>query len=106
MTTFDDREKHFESKYRHDEELKFKVNARRNRLLGEWVGDLLGLEGETLTVYAKEVVTADFEKPGDDDVVEKVLADLTGKGIEISDHRIRKQMEELLAIAKEQVMNE
>lgn len=106
MSTFDDREKQFEAKFHHDQELQFKVMARRNRLLGEWAGALMGLEGDALKNYAKEVVQSDFDKPGDEDVFEKVQGDLTGKKVEMSEHILRKQMADLLAAAKKQVMAE
>ena len=106
MATFDDRQKNFEQKYKHDRELEFKVNARRNKLLGLWVADQMGLPGDEKEAYAKSVVMADFEKPGDSDVVDKVLADLKAKGVEMTEHRLRKHMDELLATAKQQVMNE
>lgn len=106
MSTFDDREKQFEAKFSHDEELRFKVTARRNRLLGEWAGELLGFSGADREAYAKEVVMADFEKPGDDDVVEKVMADFAGKNVDVSEHRLRRRMEELMDEAKQQVMTE
>jgi hypothetical protein len=106
MSSFDDREKTFEAKYAHDQETNFKIMARRNRLLGQWAAGLLGLEGGDAEAYAKEVVKADFEKPGDEDVFEKVWTDLQGKNVDISEHRVRKQMEELLETAREQVTSE
>lgn len=106
MSTFDDREKQFEAKFQHDQELQFKVGARRNRLLGEWAGALMGLEGDALANYAKEVVQSDFEKPGDEDVYVKVKGDLDAKSISVSEHQLRKQMDDLLATAKSQVMAE
>ena len=106
MTTFNDREKAFEDKYKHDQELQFKVEARRNKLLGLWVAEMLGKSEGEADAYAKEVVVSDFEEPGDDDVVRKVLGDLEKAGTDLSEHRLRKKMEELLAEAKEQVMNE
>ncbi len=106
MATFDDRQKNFEQKYKHDKELEFKVNARRNKLLGLWVADQIGLSGDEKEAYAKSVVMADFEKPGDSDVVDKVLADFSAKGVEMTEHRLRKHMDELLATAKQQVMSE
>jgi hypothetical protein len=106
MTTFDEREKGFEAKYKRDQELQFKVNARRNRLLGDWAAGKLGLTGEAAANYAKEVVAADFNKPGDDDVVEKVVADLTAKKVPVSAADVRKQMDQLLAVAKEQLMKQ
>ncbi len=106
MTTFDDREKAFEDKFKHDQQLQFKVEVRRNKLLGLWVAELLGKAGDDADAYAKEVVSSDFEEPGDADVVRKVLGDIKGAGAELSEHKLRKKMDELVAVAKEQVMNE
>ena len=106
MSTFDDREKQFEAKFHHDQELQFKVMARRNRLLGEWAGGLMGLSGDALKDYAKEVVQSDFDKPGDEDVFDKVKSDLVAKGNDTSDHQLRHQMDSLLGEAKKQVMAE
>jgi hypothetical protein len=106
MSSFDDREKQFEAKFQHDQELQFKVTARRNRLLGEWAGGHLGLAGDDLKAYAAEVVQSDFDKPGDEDVLEKVLADLNGKNVQVNAHQLRKQMDDLLMEAKKQVMAE
>lgn len=106
MATFEEREKGFEAKLKRDEEFRFKVIARRNKLLGLWAAELLGLEGEAAEVYAKEVVKSDFEKPGDDDVLEKVLGDLTGKGIDTSAKHVRKKMEELVGVASDQFKDE
>lgn len=106
MTTFDEREKGFESKFKHDQELQFKVGARRNKLLGLWAAELMGIEGEAADAYAREVVQSDFEEPGDDDVLRKVLGDLTDKGVEKSEHQVRKQMDDLMAEAKDQIMKE
>jgi len=106
MATFDDRQKGYEQKYKHDKELEFKINARRNKLLGLWAAKEMGIPDGEADAYAKTVVLADFEKPGDDDVVEKVIGDFKQKGIEISEHRVRKHMTDLLAIAREQVMSE
>ena len=106
MTTFDKREKGFEEKYKLDQELQFKIEVRRGKLLGLWVAELLGKTGEEAEAYAREVVAADFEEPGDDDVVRKVLADFEEAGTDLSEHRLRKKMEELLEVAKEQVMQE
>ncbi len=106
MTTFNDREKAFEDKYKHDQELQFKVEARRNKLLGLWVAELMGLDGGDAEAYAKEVVAADFEEPGDADVVRKVLGDTEAKGVELTEHKLRKKMDELQQVAKQQVMTE
>ncbi len=106
MTTFNNREKAFEDKYKHDQDLQFKVEVRRNKLLGLWVAELLGLSGADADAYAKEVVSADFEEPGDADVVRKVLGDTEPKNLDLNEHRLRKKMDELLAVAKEQIMSE
>ena len=106
MTTFDKREKVFEDKYKHDQELQFKVEVRRNKLLGLWVAELLGLSGADAEAYAKEVVKADFEEPGDADVIRKIQGDAAPKNLDLSEHRIRKKMDELTVIAKEQIMTE
>ena len=106
MTTFDDREKAFEKKYEHDQELQFKVNSRRNKLLGLWAAGLLGKSGADAEAYAKEVVMADFEKPGDSDVVHKLMKDLAAAGKPMEDHTILKQAERLAEEAKKQVMGE
>ncbi len=106
MASFDDRKKGFEEKYKHDKELEFKINARRNKLLGLWAAKELALPDSEAEAYAKSVVMVDFEKPGDDDVVEKILADFKQKGVEMSEHRLRKRMAELLDVAREQIMNE
>src|SRR5262249_48184710 len=97
MTTFDKREEGFEKQFAHDEELRFKAMARRNKLLGMWAAGKLGLTGAEAEAYAKEVVLADFEEPGDDDVFRKVRKDFDAKGVVQSDHQIRRTMEELLA---------
>jgi hypothetical protein len=99
MTTFDKREEGFEKQFVHDEELKFKASARRNRLLGLWAAEKLGLSGVQAEAYAKEVVMADFEEPGDHDVFRKIRSDFAAKGIAQSDHQIRRTMDELMAKA-------
>jgi len=106
MASFDDRKKGFEDKYKHDKELDFKVNARRNKLLGLWAAKELGIPPAEAEAYAKSVVMADFEKPGDDDVVEKIVGDAKAKGIDITEHRIRKHMGDLLETARQQIMSE
>lgn len=103
MTTFDKREDAFEKKFAHDEELQFKAAARRNKLLGLWVAEKLGLSGDKAEEYAKSVVIADLEEAGDQDVIAKVLADLKAAGIEQSEHQIRRTMDELMALAIEQI---
>jgi len=101
MTTFDKREDGFEKKFAHDEELRFKATARRNKLLGLWAASVLGKSGPEAEAYAKEVVMADFEEAGDNDVVRKLVKDLDGTGI--NEAEIRAKMSELLALAIEQV---
>jgi hypothetical protein len=103
---FGDREKGFENKWAHDEELRFKVYARRNKLLGLWAAEKLGLSGADADAYAKDVVKADFEKPGEDDVFDKVKADFAAKSVDVSEHSLRRTMEELLDTAKEQIRTE
>ena len=106
MTDLTEREKAFEAKFQHDQEIAFKVTARRNKLLGLWAADLMGLSKDDAAAYAKTVVQADFEKPGDRDVLQRVLKDLTSRGLDMSEHRVRKEMEHLLAVAKAEVMKE
>lgn len=106
MSTFDKREEGFERKFAHDEELRFKASARRNKLLGLWAAGLMGLEGDAATDYAKQVIKADFEEAGDDDVFRKIRGDFDAKGIDQSDHQIRRQMDELMADAITQIEKE
>jgi hypothetical protein len=101
MTTFDKREEGFEKKFAHDEELKFKAEARRNKLLGLWVAEKLGLSGDAANDYAREVVAADLEEAGN--VVRKVMRDLATKGVAITEPQIRAKMDELMAQAIAQV---
>ena len=96
MTTFDKREEGFEKKFAHDEELRFKATARRNKLLGQWAAEKLGLSGPAADAYAKEVVMSDFEEAGDHDVFRKLRTDFDAKGIAQSDHQIRRTMDELM----------
>lgn len=103
MSGFDKREEGFEKKFAHDEELRFKATARRNKLLGAWVAEKLGLAGADAEAYAKAVVLADFEAPGDDDVFGKVRRDLDEKGIAVSDEELRRAMNDLLAKAIEEI---
>jgi hypothetical protein len=103
MTTFDKREEGFEKQFAHDEELKFKASARRNKILGLWAAEKLGLSGAQAEAYAKEVVMADFEEPGDDDVLRKIRRDFDAKGINQSDQQIRRTMDELMAKAVAEV---
>ena len=99
MTTFDKREEGFEKQFAHDEELRFKATARRNKLLGHWAAEKLGLSGAEAEAYAKSVVMADFEEPGDHDVLRKIRKDFDEKGVEQSDHQISRVMSELMAKA-------
>ncbi len=103
MTTFDKREEGFERKFALDEEQKFKAEARRNKLLGLWAAEQLGMSGDAATAYAREVVAADFEEAGHGDVLRKVMGDLTAKGIAISETELRMKMDELMAVAIIQV---
>jgi hypothetical protein len=106
MTTFDDREKAFENKYAHDAEMQFKASARRNKLLGLWAAELLGLTGADADSYARDVVVSDLEESGDEDVYRKVKGDLDSKGVAVSEVELRTKMSSLVAIAKAQVFNE
>ena len=99
MTTFDKREEGFEKQFAHDEELKFKANARRNKLLGLWAAEKLGRSGAEAEAYAKEVVAADFEEAGDHDVFRKIRRDFDAKGVKESDHQIQRTMIDLMAKA-------
>lgn len=103
MTSLNDREKAFESKFVHDQETVFKATARRNKLLGQWAAGELGLSGDDADAYAKAVVMADFEEAGDDDVIRKVSADFAEKGIAHGDEIIKTQLIELYRVALEQV---
>ncbi len=106
MVTFDDREKAFESKFAHDQELEFKAVARRNRLLGLWAGEKMGLAGENLEDYARAIVRSEVEQPDDEHVFRKLAQDFTGSGIAVSEGELRRKMDELLAQAREQIRSE
>lgn len=106
MNTFKDREKTYEAKYVHDQETNFKINARRNKLLGQWAAGLLGLSGAEAENYAKEVVKSDFKTAGDEDVLEKVSADFKAKGVDMTESRLRIEMRNLLDEARRQVTTE
>ena len=103
MSTFDDRENAFENKYAHDQEMQFRAEARRNKLLGLWAAELLGKTGDAAAAYAVEVVKSDFEEAGHEDVVRKVAGDLGDKATEAE---IRVKMEQLLRVAKSQLLEE
>jgi hypothetical protein len=106
MSNFDDREKGFERKFAHDEELKFRATARRNKLLGLWAAEQLGLSGDEALAYAREIVKADLAEPGEEDVFRKVRSDFDAKGIAESDHQIRRMMGDLMAAAVSQIETE
>ncbi|MGJ8570769.1 MAG: DUF1476 domain-containing protein [Hoeflea sp.] len=103
MSNMKDRENAFENKFAHDAELKFKAEARRNKLLGLWAAELLGKSGADAEAYAKTVIVADLEEAGDDDVFRKVRADFDNGGVDQSDHQLRRKMNELLVVAVEQI---
>ena len=106
MSTFDKRGKDFENRFAHDQELEFKAVARRNKLLGLWAAEALGISGAEAEAYAREVVKADFEEAGHEDVFRKIRGDFDARGVDQSDHQIRRTMEELLATAREQIVHE
>lgn len=106
MADLEERGKLFENKYAHDEGLRFKVEMRRNKLVGLWAGELLGKEGDATTAYVKEVIESDFDEPGDDDVLRKVLGDLEGAGLGHTRDNVRAKMDALMADAKQQIMEE
>ena len=103
MTTFEEREKGFERKFVHDEELKFKATARRNKLLGLWAAEKLGLGGDAAQAYARELIKADLAGPGDQDVFRKLRTDCDAKGVAESDHQIRRMMDEMMSQAVAQI---
>ena len=106
MTDFQDRERAAESKFAHDEEMHFRIHARRNRLVGMWAADRMGLSSVEAEAYAKSVVQADFEEAGDEDVIRKLLGDLTSAGVEVSEADIREALEAKAVEAKRALMGE
>lgn len=96
MSSFDKRKEGFENKFAHDEELRFKAEARRNKMLGHWAAGKLGLSGDDAEAYAKTVLLADFEEPGDEDVYRKVKGDFEAKSVDVSEHQLRREMADLL----------
>ena len=104
MSTFDERERAFETKYARDEEMQFRVIARRNRLLGEWAARLMGLTQVESESYAKDVVRADFEEAGDEDVIRKLLGDLTSAGVDCDEAKIREALQHKTVEARRQLM--
>jgi hypothetical protein len=106
MTTFDDRESAFENKFAHDEEMQFKITARRNKLVGLWAAEQMGLTPEEADAYAKSVVQADFEEAGDEDVVRKLLGDLTSAGVETDDVSVRAAIDAKMVEARRQFIEQ
>ncbi len=106
MTTFDNRENAFENKFAHDADLHFKITARRNKLLGHWAAEKMGLTAEETTAYATSVIQADFEEAGDEDVVRKLMGDLTSAGVEIDDAMIRAALDEKMTEARRQFIEQ
>ena len=106
MTTFNDRERGEERKFAHDEEMMFRIQARRNRLLGHWAAERMGLSAAEAEAYAKAVVQADFEEAGDEDVVRKLIGDLTSAGIDVSESDIRTALEAKQVEARRMLMGE
>lgn len=104
--TFTDRQKAFEEKFKHDQELQFRVEVRRNKLLGLWAAELMGMKAEEAEAYARDVISTDLSEPGVDDIVRKILGNFQEKNIDFSEHRLRKKIDELQATAKQQIMNE
>ncbi|MBL4863290.1 MAG: DUF1476 domain-containing protein [Rhodobiaceae bacterium] len=105
MSTFDKREEGFESKFAHDADLRFKAEARRNKLVGVWAADLMGLKGDEATAYGKELIKEDLKEAGDDDVFRKLRADFDAKKVEQSDHQIRRTLDEMMAKAVEEIQS-
>jgi hypothetical protein len=103
MTNFEDREKGYERKFAHDEELRFRATARRNKLLGLWAAEQMGVGGDAAQAYARELIKADLEIPGEDDVFRKIRRDFDAKGVEKSDHQIRSKMADLMGVAVGQI---
>lgn len=106
MTTFDNREKGFENKFKRDQELDFKITVRRNKLLGLWAAEKMGISDADADAYAKEVVMSDFEKPGEEDVVEKVMSDFSDKNAGVAESELRAEMARLMTTAREQITSE
>lgn len=104
MTTFDDRENAFENKFAHDQDMAFRIVARRNRLVGHWAAAKMGLTPAETDAYAKSVVQADFEEAGDEDVVRKLLGDLIGAGVDTSDEEVRQAISDQMVEARRQLM--
>lgn len=106
MTTFDDRERQEETRYKHDQELQFKARNRGNKLFGLWIAEQVGLQGEEAEQYARDIVMIDFQSPGDDDIMAKARADLAAKSKEMSDHLLQKRLQEFRQVALDQIRTE
>ena len=104
MSTFEDREQAFEGKFQHDQEIQFKIASRRARLIGLWAAERLGITGDKADAYARELISADLDEPGHADILRKLLEDFKNKGVDVSEHRINKEMERLWEIARQQVI--
>ncbi len=106
MTGFDDRERQFEEKFAHDEELRFKARARRAKLVGLWAAELMGLKGEAAEDYALSLVSEDLKEPGDQDIIEKLMADFRAHGVDIDVHRVERELAHRMEEARRQIMEE
>ncbi|HET9810973.1 MAG TPA: DUF1476 domain-containing protein [Sphingomicrobium sp.] len=106
MTQFDDRERAYEAKFAHDEEMNFRIIARRNRLVGEWAARKMGLSEEEMAAYSKDVVRSDFESAGDDDVIRKLIGDLTSAGVDVDEAQIREALGHKMIEARRQIIQE
>ena len=104
MTTFDNREAAFENKFAHDQDMAFRITARRNKLVGQWAAEKMGLTAAETDAYAKSVVQADFEEAGDEDVIRKLLGDLIAAGVETSDEEVRKALSDQAVEARRQLL--
>ncbi|MGE3624518.1 MAG: DUF1476 domain-containing protein [Bdellovibrionales bacterium] len=105
MSDFDDRKKAFENKFQHDETLRFKVASRMGKLLGLWAAGEMGITGAEAEAYAREVVAADLDKPGHEDLLDKIEKDFQARNVSVTRHRLQREMESSLATAREQIMN-
>lgn len=106
MTSFEDREKGYETKFSRDQDMNFRVQARRDKLLGLWAADLLKITGDAAETYARDLVMLDIEEPGDQIVVDRLLADFEAKGVEMSEHLLRKHMDKIGDEAHQQIKSE
>jgi hypothetical protein len=104
MTGFDNREKGFEAKFSHDEDTKFRIRSRRNKLLGLWVAKAFGLSGAAADSYAADVVASDMDRPGDDDMIEKIMADVAARGAKLDVAAIKKELAAIEPVAREQIL--